>query len=73
MEIVIPKSKIKYIKFNRDIVIQFEIGKLIIWANGSNIRGRYEEIKSRFKDSLVEYLEFNLSDDDYEIECKNYD
>lgn len=73
MEIIIPKSKIEYIKLNRDVTIRFNNGRLTLWANGKDMSSQYKELKSKFKDSLSEFLELKLNHNDYELESKNYD
>lgn len=73
MEIIIPKDKIEYIKLNRDVTIKFNNGRLTLWSNGKDMSGKYKEIKSKFKDSLSEFLELKLNKGDYELEQKNYD
>ena len=73
MEIIIPKSKIEYIKLNRDVTIKFNNGRLTLWSNGKDMSSKYKDIKSKFKDSLSELLELKLNHNDYELESKNYD
>lgn len=67
MEIVIPKRKIRYISFDRDICIRLKESKFILWANKRDLSSQYKEILSKFKDDSVKYLEFSLNHDDYDF------